>query len=88
MVELQIINKILKTKDLSILNDNQLDKSYFSLTATKMPKDIIDTIPGSFTICESNPFALRSVYGVKRNQGSISSLDLYCKQKGRRCLLG
>lgn len=30
MVEQQIINKILKTKDLSILTENQLDKSYFS----------------------------------------------------------
>lgn len=51
----------------------ELDKSYFSLTATKIPKDIVDTIPSSFAVCEINPFALRSVDGAKRNQGSISS---------------
>ena len=51
----------------------ELDKDYFSLTATKIPKDIVDTLPNVFTICEHNSFALRSVVGARKNQGSISS---------------
>ncbi len=52
---------------------SSLDKSWFSMSATKIPITIQNTIPDILVSCENDSFTLRSTNGFKRNVGSVSS---------------